>query len=397
MQRQCVDVWWRLRRRAGALALLLPVLIAGTTAPVGAESFHWGEAAVRLGMRSYSGINTAFDGPGSSSWSVSTVASYAAVWHRVPEVTVGTSLQVSGSMSSNRENTLGALGTATLSLSAPPSATSRGFTAVVTGEYRRTQTLFQLELQGTASDSTGEAVAVRVTGSGTWVPTAGDGALSRITAAEVPMQLTLIFPGEVPPPPGPKAASTIAFGGTASLPAFPCPPPIPGQNPCVGTFSGTQDSAFAGDNAAGLWALNTTSPLSITFSYADLIQPGVPCVEGTAAGAVTVNNDEGSVLGFWTNRVDIPVLIKSAEVTFRFNWTRIGSAAVLSISDISLWIHVQGPKGWIHVIEPDSSAATAAAAFLPDMTQAHLTACQEGRTGPPITAEVEGVATIEGI
>lgn len=400
-------MWWQRQRGTGrlrravtggvALTLLLP-LVEGAP-PARAEAFHWGEAAVRLTMSAFGGIPTALEAPGSTSWSVSTIESYAVVWHRTAEATVGTSLRVSGSLTTSRkENTLGALGTATLSLTAPPSITHpSGFTALVTGEFRRTQALFQVELLGTATDGTGEVVPLRVTGSGPWRPTSGDGVLSRITGAEADMQLTMIFPGNVPPPPGPKATSAILFEGTAQLPAFPCPPPVPGQQSCIGTFSGMADSVFVGDNAAGIWALNLAGPFNTTFTYADLIQPGVPCVEGQARGAFAVEADSDAVLGVWTNRVDIPQLIKGAELAFDYTWTRVGAAAVLSIANVSLWIHVPGPKGWFQVIEPDSSVAPAVAAFMPAITQAHVQACQDGVSGPPITAEVRGVSSMEGI
>ena len=401
-QRDGRRLWWVVL--GVALALLCPLAPGVGSSPAGAESYHWGEAAIRLRHYSSLGIPTALEAPGDTSWYVSTtqtdnIDSAAVVWHRGAEVTAGTDLRISGSLTSSNENTLGALGTAMFTITAPATTTSGAFTAVVTGQYRRTQTLFQVELNGTADNGNGESTAVRVTGSGPWYPssTAADGALYRIHEAEADMQLTLIFPGELPPPPGPKASSTIAFDGTASLPSFPCPSATPGENPCLGTFSGSEDAAFAGDNAAGLWTLNMSTPLAIDFAYSDAIQPGVPCAEGQAAGAVSINAASGQVLGAWTNRVDIPYLIKEATLSFRFSWTRVGATAVLDLADVSLWIHIQAPKGWINVIEPNSSEARAVAAFVPSLTAEHVLACQEGRSGPPISAAVVGVASIEGV
>src|SRR5436305_1640986 len=77
------------------------------------------------------------------------------------------------------------VGTASFSIYAPASPAGPAFTATTTGTFRRTQAWLQIDLMGTATDTSGNSAAVRLTGSGSWRPTSGDGVLSRITAADV--------------------------------------------------------------------------------------------------------------------------------------------------------------------------------------------------------------------
>lgn len=380
-------------RKAGAALAVLTAVAMGAPA-VQAESNHWGGGTFRLGM-STGGIPTATDEPGKTSWWVSTVSSNAVIWHRDAEASVD-DVSVSGSLQGTKENTLGAVGEASLTVSAPASATAQAFSASVSGTYRRTQALFQLELTGTASDGNNEPVPIRVTGSGTWRPTSGDGVVTPIRAADVVMELTLIFPGDVPPPPGPKAASTIDFAGEAWLPTFPCPPPLPGEQPCTGSFTGEIIGTFAGDDGPGLWNVSMIGPVESTFNYADLIQPGAPCLEGVATGVGSVELGQNGVVGVWTNHAGIPELVRGAKLVFNFSWLRVGVTAVLTLTELSLTIKTTGGGGWIEVIEPDSSTAPAVAAFVPDLTEEHLDACERGVPGPSLTAQVDGVASIEG-
>ena len=377
------------RTRSALLAAALVMI--GAAPPVGAESIHHGAGAFRLRL-STAGVPSATDPPAPTSWSVVTTSGEIAVVHRAGEATVG-SATVQGSLAGSRENTLGGIGTASLTLS----ATATAFNAVVTGAFIRTQTLFQVELAGTAADANGEIVPVRVTGTGTWRPTSGDGVVSEIREAEVVIELAVVFPGTVPPPPGPKAGGTGDFAGTATLPAFPCPPPMPGELPCQGMFEGNLEGVLAGDAASGIWAVDITAPITLAFSYADLIEPGAPCIEGLASGTATLSIERDGTLGFWTNRVDVPELVKGAELTFSYSWRREGATAVMTLTDVSLRLHTAGPRGWVQVIDPGSATASAAAVFQPHLTEAHLAACGQATPGPALTATVNGAVSIAGL
>lgn len=380
------------RRRATAWCALVPVLalLIGAS-PAVAESRHWGGGVVRFSMSS-DGIPLSTEKPGRTSWSFSPTQAVIGVWHREAEVTAGEAT-VFGSFSGQKENTLGGTGTASFTFPAP--VAGRPFTASATGTFVRTQALIQVDLLGAATDGNGEVVPVRITGHGTWRPTAGDGTLEPITRAEVILTFVFIFPGDTPPPGGPKAASVLDFEGTANLPVFPCPPPLPGEPLCSGTFSGMQEAFLAGDAGPGAWALQMAAPISASFNYANLIEPGVPCLEELASGVGTSEGGHDDVLGFWTDRLGLIKTVIGAQVSFSFDWRREGLTTVVTLRDLSVRLHTQG-MGWVEVVAPGSSTGPLAAVFLPQLERAHLDACEQGEPGPALSATVNGFGTIDG-
>lgn len=360
--------------------------------PVHADSTHWGTGVVRLRVSS-NGIPLASELPKRTNWSFGPTPAVIAVWHRDAEATAGPAT-VMGTFSGRRENTLGAAGTAAFTFPAP--VVGRPFTADVSGAFVRTQTLIQVELEGTAADGNGDIVPVRVTGSGSWQPTQGDGINQRTTEAEIVLSFVMIFPGDTPPPPGPKAVSALDFEGTATLPSFPCPPPGPGELPCVAGFTGTLESSMGGDGGPGLWALQLVAPMTAQVSYTDLLQPGAPCLEGIATGSGTATAGQNDMVGFWTNRLGEEQLVKGAQIEFSFDWRRFGTTAVMSLRDLRVRLHTPG-QGWVEVVSPGSSSGPAAAVFVPAMTDAHLHACQEGVPGPALDAAINGFGSIHGL
>lgn len=378
------------RRRWLSIVPIVGLLCSGVS-PVAAESNHWGPGVARLTLSS-GNLRLATEPPRRSSWTFGPDTAIIGVWHRDAEVSAGPAT-VFGSLEGRRENSLGGVGTAAFTFPTP--VAGRPFTVDVSGGFIRVKSLFQVELSGTASDGNGEVVPIRMTGSGPWRPTVGDGILAPTTEAEVVLSFTFIFPGNTPPPPGPKAASALDFAGTASLPTFPCPPPGPGELPCVGSFAGNIEAFFAGDAGAGSFALDLVSPFTALFSYADLLQPGAPCAEGLATGSGTVGAGPNEVFGYWTNQLGELQIIKRAEVTFSFDWRREGLTAVLVLRDLSIRVRGEGVQ-WTQVVDPGSSTGPATAVFIPNLTQEHLEACELGQPGPPITAEVNGTGTIDG-
>lgn len=178
--------------------------------------------------------------------------------------------------------------------------------------------------------------------------------------------VTLVLLGAGMPQPSQAANATggsIAFAGEASLPTFPCAPPSPGQQPCLGTFGGTITGSLSGvhRNAAGLdvpWSIavatsvpaacDATGRCPIRFSYADGIEPGVRCMEGTAQAEGTIYADQlrGEVNGVYgrveTTPLGLPRSVVAAKVDFKFNWYRVGTTANLEFDRLKVVLTVFG-------------------------------------------------------
>jgi hypothetical protein len=218
------------------------------------------------------------------------------------------------------------------------------------------------------------------------------------------------------------AAGTLAFAGQASLPKFPCKPPAPGNLPCQGTFVGSIAGELSGVYQSGgqniPWAIAVATPANIPFAYADGIEPGVLCAEGTAAASATVTADQlqNQVNGVWggvgTDPLTLPRSVIGASVTFRFTWYRVGVTANLKFDRLTVTLSVFGIPSPITVInvdntdaDPSNDAATGTtgyglAGFSPAATTDFptMSAACEGTHAPiALTAEVAGNADMSAL
>lgn len=204
---------------------------------------------------------------------------------------------------------------------------------------------------------------------------------------------------------------SIAFEGTASLPKFPCAPPQPGDFPCSGTFTGRVGGALSGVHGPNNtpWAIEiVTSPRQIaTFNYFDEIEPGVPCFEGMARASGTVTAGLGEVFGAYGSTLPVPLPVTAIEMTFQFDWRRIGTAAVMEFTSTKVVLTVTGLASPVTVVDvPDRSGSGipavspgyGGAVFVPDPVQFRdrLPACEGAAGDPsaagPLTATVAGEA-----
>lgn len=222
----------------------------------------------------------------------------------------------------------------------------------------------------------------------------------------------VVLTGLVGPQPAHAAKNTaggLAFAGTAQLPTFPCAAPTPGQQPCNGTFNGSVIGSLTGSNDGTPWTLAITAPVSVTFSYADNIEPGVRCVEGTAraAGTVTGTQLNSQVQGVYGNAspTQLPRSIIAASVKFGFGWYRVGTTANMKFDRLIVEVTVFGegtPRTVLNIDNtdglPGNDSATGAvgygaAGFIPtNFGQAHAAACEglPGSSPQPLSAEVAG-------
>jgi hypothetical protein len=206
------------------------------------------------------------------------------------------------------------------------------------------------------------------------------------------------------------AGGGLAFAGQAQLPTFPCAPPTPGSLNCQGTFTGNIVGSLSGMDGNIPWTIAIAAPVPasspISYYYADGIEPGVRCMEGTAAAQGTINATQelSQVQGVYGS-VGIGTLPRSviaANVTFRFSWYRVGTTANLKFDILRVVLSVFATpttSTQVTVINADATdSATGgvgygAAVFSPAANtnfKALADAC-DGATGPiPLTAEVAG-------
>jgi hypothetical protein len=164
----------------------------------------------------------------------------------------------------------------------------------------------------------------------------------------------------------------LEFAGTTGLPTFPCPAPAPGQYACVGTFTastvGTADGVY-GDSP---WYVAIDATTNGEFSYADSVQPGVPCAEGTARGTASLDTAAtGQAFGTYKDGNQARS-VRSASITYSFHWDRTGATAVLDVSDVAIVLDVDGIG---HVPVLSGGTASAIASFVPNPDSPAPTGC----------------------
>lgn len=161
------------------------------------------------------------------------------------------------------------------------------------------------------------------------------------------------------------AGGTLVFAGTATLPTFPCAPPAPEELPCVGTFVGSFSGTLTGVDESAPWEVSLNAPTTSTFAYADLIEPGVPCLEGVAAGSTSVDTSmAGQAFGTYHVQA-VPVPVRNVRLSYSFTWLRRGLTALIHDEQVTVELQV-GPAQWVTVLT--DGKADALATFMPHVT-----------------------------
>jgi hypothetical protein len=180
------------------------------------------------------------------------------------------------------------------------------------------------------------------------------------------------------------AVGQITVNGSATLPVFPCAPPPPfGDGPCNGSFSGSWAGHVAGVHGTSAfdvtWAAGT---VSAGFTYSELQCLGLETALGIANGTGSAYSGPGQVQGKW----QVPGETFARDVyevrtDFTFQWTRVGTSAVLVLTPFSLRLSVTG-VGWQNVAGPKQYGM---ATFAP-------TAHQSGPAAPTCADPWRGVS-----
>ncbi len=180
--------------------------------------------------------------------------------------------------------------------------------------------------------------------------------------------------------------STLAFRGTASLPKFPC---ALGDRACAGTFDGFLSGVLAGSQYGVPWtAVLADAPVLATFTYADTV---ANCSAGIASGTLSSLSGYEHVLGTYGQPDPLPRPVASASVTGSFRWTRVGTVAQLSITDVTVQLEVGG-TGWVTVLT--GGVGQALAAFGPGLDSGNLPDCVGYPNRPPVDTTVAGTAVV---
>lgn len=189
--------------------------------------------------------------------------------------------------------------------------------------------------------------------------------------------LGCVLPGQTPSATAATTTSgTVAFSGSAHLPTFPCPPPPPfGTGPCAGTFTGEWSGRLGGlagtspfEVAWTTHADDTSSgAVDAVFDYSELQCLGMETAVGIAAGTGTAAAGPGEVQGKWQVPGE-PFAhdITGLSATFDFQWTRVGTAAVLVFSQFAVTITVSGLPD--QTVARGGQAGAATFAFVPPTT-----------------------------
>lgn len=165
---------------------------------------------------------------------------------------------------------------------------------------------------------------------------------------------------------------SLVFAGTASLPTFPCPPPEPETFPCEGTFTASTAGTLTGVHESAPWQVSLNSITEGTFSYVDLLEPGVPCSEGLALGTASFDTDQNGQ-AFGTYRVQPSLLpVRGAAASYSFAWRRVGAAAILELDRVTFRLKVD-ELGWVTVVS--QGTADAVATFVPHVDPAEPPGC----------------------
>lgn len=183
----------------------------------------------------------------------------------------------------------------------------------------------------------------------------------------------------------------LAVSGEATLAEFPCPIPGPGELPCEGSFEGVAAGTIAGRNIVGPnahpWTLLLDAPMTMSFSYVDSLPPEPDCVEGLAIGSASINaGGANQAFGSYHNGV-VPLAVLGASGSFDFQWRRMGTVVLFSVSNFDLTLNVNA-LGPVTVIE--NGTGESAAAFVPTSASAQtIPDCVNGTQGE-LTAAITG-------
>jgi hypothetical protein len=180
------------------------------------------------------------------------------------------------------------------------------------------------------------------------------------------------------------ALGHLAFTGTATLPTFPCAPPPPfGNGPCAGSFAGAWTGHVAG--VQGTSAFDVTwgaGAVGATFQYSELQCLGLETVLGIASGSGSASSGPGQVQGKWQVPGEAFARdVYGVRVSFTFQWTRVGTSAVLVLSPFALTLDVTGMSPQLVASSKQYGAAT----FAP-------TAHQSGPATPTCASPWQGVS-----
>jgi hypothetical protein len=196
----------------------------------------------------------------------------------------------------------------------------------------------------------------------------------------------------------PAAAAAPALGyltvnGTASLPTFPCAPPPPfGNGPCAGSFAGSWTGHVAG--VQGTSAYDVTwgaGSVGASFQYSELQCLGLETALGIAAGSGSASSGPGQVQGKWQVPGETFARdVYGVRLSFTFQWTRVGTSAVLVLSPFTLTLDVTGLSPQLVVASKQYGAAT----FAPTSHQSGPTTptCANPWTG--VAGQIAGSVTI---
>lgn len=187
------------------------------------------------------------------------------------------------------------------------------------------------------------------------------------------------------------SAGALHFAGRAVIPEFPCPAPEPGQFLCVGSFDASTAGSLSGVDGDSPWHVDMTATTNGEFSYADSVQPGVPCVEGTAAGTAALDTAAAGQ-AFGSYRVgNLVYTVSSVAITYSFTWARTGATAVMSVTDVDVRLQVD-ELGAKDVVQGGSAAAVAT--FVPHPDSGPPSGCV---SGPPTSLNGSILGNVSGL
>lgn len=180
----------------------------------------------------------------------------------------------------------------------------------------------------------------------------------------------------------------LVFHGSASLPEFPCPPPLPGQVACSGTFAGRMSGVLSGVHLGKWTATLVNAPVTATFAYSDTQGN---CALGLAQGTVDITAGDGQIIGTYDHPSEpVPRAVYGLTATITFTWQRVGTTAQLALSAGTVRLSVTN--------QPVTTVMTGAvgqatAGFVPTFGTT-MPDCVGFVTRPAISATVAGSAVL---
>ena len=217
--------------------------------------------------------------------------------------------------------------------------------------------------------------------------------MNKIMRAALAGGLALPLLGDASPA-GASVASSggLQFAGTAVIPTFPCPAPAPGEYACVGSFTASTAGTVNGLHGDSPWYAALSATTNGQFSYADAIQPGVPCMEGTARGSASLDTAvTGQAFGTYKKGNQVHP-VNDVAISYDFEWNRTGATAVLEVANVAVVLDVDG-LGVVPVAA--GTTARALASFVPHPDSPPPSGCVSGpptRLDGSIAGNVSGIA-----